>query len=175
MSAVANPNVLRNDVDYIVQETANGVWRRYLYPNGRRFDEFKSYLNVGGLPLVHYTHGICPQTGRRITAHGIIAVGRIASGVIAIGQFAIGLIAIGQLSIGLLLGIGQASFGAYCFGQLAIGLFFGAGQFATGQIAIGQFAYGEHVLAQMGFGKHVIDMHGVDPVAKNFFLRLIGQ
>lgn len=175
MSTVANPAVLRNDVDYIVQETANGVWRRYMYPNGKRFAEFKTYLNVGGLPLVHYTYGICPQTGRRITAHGIVAVGRIASGVIAIGQVAMGLIAIGQLSIGLLLALGQASFGANSMGQLAIGLFFGAGQFATGQIAIGQFAYGNYVLAQMGLGKHVIDVHGVDPIAKGFFLKLIGQ
>ena len=175
MSTVANLNVLRDDVDYIVQQTANGVWRRYLYPNGRRFAEFKTYLNVGGLPLVHYTYGICPQTGRRITAHGIIAVGRVASGVIAIGQLAIGLIAIGQLSIGLLLGIGQATFGAFCLGQLAVGLFFGAGQFAAGQIAIGQLAYGVNVLAQMGWGKHVIDIHGVDPAAKSFFLGLIGK
>src|SRR6478609_5377700 len=154
MSTVANPNVLRSDVDYIVQETTNGVWRRYLYSDGRRFAEFKSYLNVGGLPLVHYTYGICPQTGRRITAHGIIAIGRIASGVVAIGQFAIGLVAIGQLSIGLLLALGQASFGAYCLGQLA---------------------FGTNVLAQMGFGKHVVDMHGVDPAAKDFFLGLIGK
>ncbi len=175
MSTVANPNVLRNDVDYITQETANGVWRRYLHSNGRRFAEFKSHLNVGGLPLVHYTYGICPQTGRRITAHGIIAVGRIASGVIAIGQIAVGLIAIGQLSIGILLAMGQASFGAYSLGQLAIGIFFGAGQFATGQIAIGQFAYGNYVLAQLGFGNHIIDEHGIDPVAKSFFLGLIGQ
>jgi hypothetical protein len=175
MSTVANPNVLRNDVDYIIQETANGVWRRYLHANGRRFAEFKSHLNVGGLPLVHYTHGICPQTGRRITAHGIIAVGRIASGVIAIGQIAVGLVAIGQLSIGILLAMGQASFGAYSLGQLAIGVFFGAGQFATGQIAIGQFAYGNYVLAQLGFGKHIIDEHGIDPVAKDFFLGLIGR
>jgi hypothetical protein len=175
MSTVANPAILRNDVDYIIQETANGIWRRYLYPNGKRFAEFKTYLNVGGLPLVHYTYGVCPQTGRRITAHGIIAVGRIASGVIAIGQFAIGLIAIGQLSIGLLFALGQASFGAYCVGQLAVGLYFGAGQFATGHIAIGQFAYGTYVLAQIGLGGHVVDMHGVDPVAKAFFLRLIGQ
>jgi hypothetical protein len=175
MSAVANPNVLRNDIEYVVQETANGIWRRYLYPNGRRFAEFKSYLNVGGLPLVHYTYGLCPQTGRRITAHGVIAVGRVASGVIAIGQVAIGLLAIGQLSIGLLLALGQASFAPFCIGQLAVGLFFGAGQFATGQIAIGQFAYGKYVLAQMGLGKHVIDVHGVDEVAKKFFLGLIGK
>src|SRR3954469_18493757 len=175
MSTVANPNVLRSDVDYIVQETANGVWRSYLYPNGRRFAEYKSYLNVGGLPLIHYTQGICPQTGRRITAHGIIAIGRVASGVIAIGQFAIGLIAIGQLSIGLLFAVGQASLGAYCLGQLAVGLFFGAGQFATGQIAIGQIAYGVNVLAQAGFGKHVVDMPAVAPAAKSFFLGLIGR
>lgn len=175
MSTAANPNVLRNDVEYVIQQTANGIWRRYLYPNGRRFAEFKSYLNVGGLPLVHYTYGVCPQTGRRITAHGIVAVGRVASGVIAIGQFAIGLVAIGQLSIGLLLALGQASFAPYCMGQLAVGLFFGAGQFAVGQIAIGQFAYGKYVLAQIGFGKHVIDVHGVDAVAKSFFLGLIGQ
>jgi hypothetical protein len=175
MSAVANPNVLRSDVEYVIQETANGIWRRYLYPNGRRFAEFKSYLNVGGLPLVHYTYGVCPQTGRRITAHGIIAVGRVASGVIAIGQLAVGLIAIGQLSIGLLIALGQAGIAPYCMGQLAVGLFFGAGQFATGQIAIGQFAYGNYVLAQIGFGKHVIDVHGVDEVAKKFFLGWIGR
>src|SRR6476646_10987922 len=123
MGMAASANMMFNDVQYVVEETPNGVWRRYLYPNGKRFAEFKSYLNVGGLPLVHYTHGLCPQTGRRITAHGIIAVGRVASGVIAIGQFAIGLVAIGQLSIGLLFALGQASFGAYCFGQLAAGLF----------------------------------------------------
>jgi hypothetical protein len=175
MCTVANPNVLRSDVEYVIQETANGVWRRYLYPNGRRFAEFKSYLNVGGLPLVHYTYGVCPQTGRRITAHGIIAVGRVASGVIAIGQLAIGLLAIGQLSIGLLVALGQASFAPYCVGQLAVGLFFGAGQFATGQVAIGQFAYGKYVLAQIGMGKHVIDTHGVDDVAKKFFLSWIGR
>ena len=60
-------------------------------------------------------------------------------------------------------------------GQLAVGLYFGAGQFATGHIAIGQFAYGTYVLAQIGLGGHVVDMHGADPVAKAFFLRLIGQ
>ena len=175
MSTVADPNILRRDVDYITQTTPNGVWRRYLYPSGQRFAEFKTHLSIGGLPLVHYTYGICPQTGRRVTAHGIVAVGRIASGVIAIGQLALGLVAIGQLSIGLLLSIGQASFGAFCLGQLAVGLFFGAGQFATGQIAIGQFAFGANVLAQIGFGKHVVDVRGVDPVAKDFFWGLIGK
>lgn len=175
MSSAASPNLLLNDVQYLVQETDHGVWRRFLYPNGREFAEFKTHRSLAGLPLLHYTHGICPQTGKRVTAHGIIAIGRIASGIIAIGQFAMGLIAVGQLSIGLLLAIGQASLGTFCFGQLALGLIFGAGQFATGQIAIGQLAYGGNVLAQFGWGKHVVDMHGVDPVAKDFFLHLIGK
>src|SRR2546423_7292757 len=126
MSTAASPNMFRNDVRYVVQETDNGVWRRYLYPNGERFAEFKTHLKWGGTPLVHYTSGICPETGKRITAHGIIAIGRVASGIIAIGQFAMGLIAIGQLSIGLLLAIGQASFGMVCIGQLAVRLMFGA-------------------------------------------------
>jgi len=167
--------MMLNDVQYVVEETPNGVWRRYLYPNGQRFAEFKTHLKWAGMPLVHYTFGRCPETGKRITAHGIIAVGRIANGIIAVGQVAMGLIAVGQLSIGLLLGIGQASFGCYCAGQLAVGVMFGMGQFATGQLAIGQIAYGVNVLAQMGFGTHVVDTRGVDPVAKQYFLSLIGQ
>jgi hypothetical protein len=163
------------DTRYEILETANGIWRRYAYPNGRSFAEFKTHLNLGGLPLLHYTHGICPETNKRIIAHGVIAVGRTASGVIAIGQLAMGLIAIGQLSIGIVLAFGQAALGTICFGQLSVGLMFAVGQFAAGQIAIGQFALGGTVLAQLGFGKHVIDMNGVDPVAKNFFLNLIGQ
>jgi len=175
MSVVASRNLITNDVQYVVQETDNGVWRRYLYPNGKRFAEFKTHLKWGGTPLVHYTSGICPETGKRVIAHGIVAVGRVASGIIATGQVAIGVIAIGQLSLGLVLGIGQLTFGTLCLGQFALGLMFGLGQFATGQIAIGQFAYGTTVLAQLGFGKHVVDVNGVDPVAKNFFLGLIGK
>jgi hypothetical protein len=175
MHAAASPNMLLEKVQYLVEETENGVWRRFVHPSGKRFAEFKTHLKWGGIPLVHYTYGICPETGRRITAHGIVAIGRVASGVIAIGQFAIGLIAIGQLSIGVLLGLGQATFGVVCVGQLALGVLFGAGQFATGQLAFGQLAFGKYVLAQVGWGQHVIDTRGIDPVAKDFFLRLIGK
>lgn len=175
MSAAASNNILFNNIEYQIRQTANGIWREYVYPNGRRFSEFKSHLQFGGMPLVHYTYGICPETGRRVTAHGVIAVGRIASGIIAIGQVALGLIAIGQLSIGVILGLGQATFATVCVGQLAVGLLFGAGQFATGQIAIGQFAVGGYVLAQLGIGHHVVDTRGIDPVAQAFFKSLIGQ
>src|SRR4029079_14973998 len=101
MAVIASANLLLNDIEYVVHETEHGVWRRFLYPNGRECAEFKTHLKFGGLPLLHYTYGVCPQTGKRVTAHGIVAIGRIANGIIAIGQVAMGLIAIGQLSIGL--------------------------------------------------------------------------
>jgi hypothetical protein len=175
MSAVAGPNMLVEEIQYQVEETPHGVWRRYLYPTGARFAEFKSHLVFGTLPLVHYTFGKCPETGKRITARGVVAIGRFARGMIAIGQVSMGLVAVGQLSLGLIFCVSQAAFGAICIGQLAAGLLFGLGQFATGYIAIGQLAYGTYVLAQLGWGTHVVDMKWVDPVAKNFFLRLIGK
>jgi hypothetical protein len=168
-------NLLLKDVKYAVEQTPNGVWRRFVYPNGNRFAEFKSHRRWAGLPLVHYTYGVCPETGKRNIAYGIVAIGRVANGVIAVGQVATGLIAIGQLSIGVLLGVGQAAFATVCVGQLALGLLFGAGQFATGVIALGQFAFGGYVIAQMGWGSHVSDVRGIDPIAKDFFMRLIGK
>ena len=39
----------------------------------------------------------------------------------------------------------------------------------------GQFAKGTYALAQMAWGDHVVDMHTIDPAAKDFFLSLIGK
>jgi hypothetical protein len=168
-------NLLLEKVEYQYQETAWGNWRRFVYPSGTRFAEYKSKRMWGPLPLVHYTYGRCPETGKRITARGVIAVGRFAHGMIAIGQLSLGLIAIGQLSFGVVFCMAQAAFGPVAIGQSAIGLILGIGQFATGQIAIGQFAYGAYVLGQVGWGGHVIDCRAIDPAAKDFFLKLIGQ
>jgi hypothetical protein len=168
-------NLLLEKIEYRIDETASGSWRRFVYPNGSRFEEYKSRAEFAGMPLLHYTYGICPETGRRITARGVIAIGRFARGIIAIGHVAFGIVAIGQASVGLVLGFGQATAGVFCIGQLAIGLIFGAGQVATGYIAIGQIAFGSYVLAQIGWGSHVMDTRAVDPVAQNFFLRLIGK
>lgn len=173
-TAIADPgNLLLHEVEYQWEETTFGLWRRYVYGDGTRFEEFKSHGSFGTLPVLHYTYGKCPETGKRIMAHGFIAVGRMARGVIAIGQAAFGLIAIGQLAVGFLLGFGQASSGVFAIGQLAIGLAFGLGQVTTGYIAIGQFAFGVYVLAQIGLGEHVWDtMRAVDPAAKQFFERI---
>jgi hypothetical protein len=162
-------NLAMEPFPYERMETNLGVWQRFAYPEGNTYAEFRSHQEWFGVPLVHFTRGICPETGRRKTARGIIAVGRIAIGVIALGQVAAGVIALGQVGVGLLLGLGQFTMGMVCIGQFALAGIFGLGQFTTGYVAIGQFALGEYVLAQLGFGSHVIDVGGADPVAVKFF------
>jgi hypothetical protein len=175
MSDAAPVNLLLQDIQYQVEVTAWGTWRRFLYPTGMRFAEFTSHRSWGPLPLLHYTYGRCPETGKRITARGVIALGRFARGIVAVGQVSLGVVAVGQLAIGLLLGLGQASTGAVCVGQVALAAVFGLGQIVSGQIAIGQFAYGQYCLAQLGWGEHVWDTRLVDPAAQDFFLKLIGK
>lgn len=166
------PNVLLEEIEYKVDKTSFGIWRRYGYIDGTSYHEFKSHASFLGLPLLHYTYGRNPEIGRRKCARGIIAVGRFAFGVIAIGQFCGGLIAIGQIAVGILFGLGQLTTGVWAVGQVAIALVFGLGQFATGYVAIGQFAYGKYVLAQLGSGKFIWTMQRADWEAIEFFKHL---
>jgi hypothetical protein len=158
-------NVLLEEVEYKIEETSFGVWHRYGYINGTSFHEFKSHKRMFGLPLVHFTYGRCPETGRRRIAKGVIAVGRLACGIIAIGHASLGVLAVGQLAIGILFGLGQLSTGLAAVGQAAISLYFGLGQFASGYVAIGQLAVGKYVLAQAGFGEYVWSVSRSDPEA----------
>lgn len=162
-------NLLLERVEYKTERTALGVWRRFLYPNGRRFAEFRSHSDLLGLPLIHYTWGICPETGHRITAKGVIAVGRLAVGGLAIGHASAGLIAVGQAGLGLLFGLGQAAAGYYALGQLALGWEFAIGQLAAAQTVVAQLGLGEWVLAQAGIGEHVWDQSAADPEAVSYF------
>jgi len=166
-------NVLLERVEYQIETTHFGTWRRYLYPTGVYFAEFKSHSTFLGLPLVHYTRGICPETGKRVVAKGVIGIGRLAAGILAIGQASFGVVAVGQLGLGLMLGLGQGSTGWIAIGQLAMGLYFGLGQMATGSIAIGQLGLRKYVLAQMGFGEHVWSTKGSDPEIIEFFRNLL--
>jgi hypothetical protein len=168
-------NLLLEPVDYKIETTSLGVWRRFVYPTGSAFAEFKSHGTFWGLPLIHYTYGKCPETGRRIIAKGIVAVGRLAVGGLAIGHASLGVVAIGQLGLGLLLGLGQGATGWAAVGQLALGLQFGLGQLATGSVAIGQIAYGKIVLAQEGWGQYVWSMKRHDPEAVQFFRSLLSR
>lgn len=169
----SNKNMLLEKVEYQVERTALGVWRRHLTENGAYFAEFRSHGELLGLPLIHYTRGICPDTGRRITAKGVIAVGRLAVGGIAIGHASMGLLAIGQAAVGLLGGLGQAATGMIAVGQLALAASYGLGQLATGEVVIGQLAWGEYVLAQVGYGEHVWSQERADPEAAAFFHDLV--
>jgi hypothetical protein len=165
-------NMLLEEVEYKIEETSRGVWRRFAYPTGGLFAEFRSHRQLWGMPVLHYTRGICPETGRRVVARGVIGIGRLATGVIAIGHASFGVIAIGQLAVGVVFGLGQAATGAVALGQLAIALLFGAGQIATGSVAIGQIALGKYVLAQIGLGPHVWSPDRTDPEAVAYFKAL---
>jgi hypothetical protein len=169
MSYAPGENLLLREVEYQTEETSLGAWRRYLYPSGMLFEEFVSHRQVLGLPLLHYTRGKCPETGKRVVAKGVIAIGRIAVGIVAIGHLSMGVIAIGQLALGLVLGLGQASTGMFAVGQLAIAIGFGLGQAAVGNIVIAQFGFGQYVLAQLGLGRFVWDMRGTAPEAAQLF------
>ena len=165
-------NLLLEDVKYKIEETKFGTWQRYMYINGTSFHEFKSHTTLFGIPLVHFTYGRCPETGKRKIAKGIIAVGRLACGFIAIGHASLGLLAIGQLAIGIILGLGQLSSGLVALGQGAIAAYLGLGQFVIGYAAIGQFALGKYVLAQIGFGEFVWSIKQADQQAIEFFKTL---
>jgi len=156
-------NLLNQQPDYVFSRSRWGTTRKYLYNSGMLFREFKSHLKIGTLPLVHITLGVNPETGKRLWAKGLIAVGRKAAGIIAIGQLAIGVISIGQLSIGLLIAMGQ----------LSIAILFAAGQVGIGFVAIGQLAAGFYVLGQAGFGKFVLSTHTQDQQAVSFFKSLL--
>ncbi|MBS0208340.1 MAG: hypothetical protein JSS27_05240 [Planctomycetes bacterium] len=166
--------MLLEPIEYKFEETAWGVWRRFLYPDGKLFAEFRSHREWSGIPLLHYTSGKSPETGSLVVAKGIVAVGRVAVGILAIGQAAIGAVAVGQLGLGILVGLGQATTGAFCVGQLALGMVFGVGQLATGYVSVGQFAIGNYVLAQVGFGNHVWDARGAAIEAERFFRGIFG-
>jgi len=119
-------NLLLEEIQYKIEETRLGTWKRYLYPTGARFAEFTTHAAFFGLPLLHFTFGICPETGKRKIARGVIAIGRLSMGILALGQASMGVIALGQLGIGVL-ALAQGAFGMLVIGQLAVGIRFASG------------------------------------------------
>ncbi len=166
------PNLLLETPEYQVTRTRYGVWKRYLFENGQVFTEFRSHGTFLGLPWLHYTRGRSPETGRRVAAKGVVAVGRIATGFVALGQAAFGLIALGQLAVGIFLGLGQLCCGWTAVGQVALGVAYGLGQVATGWVVVGQVGFGHVVLAQLGKGEAVWSPGRHDPVAVDYFTSL---
>lgn len=165
-------NRLLDRVEYQEVRTGFGVWRRHLSQDGNLFEEFRSYHEILGWPLFHYTRGISPETGKRVTAKGFIAVGRFALGGIAIGHASLGVVAVGQAGVGLLFGLGQLATGLYALGQVALAVNLGIGQVATGEVAIGQVAAGRYVLAQVGYGEYRWTPGHADAEAQAYFQEL---
>jgi hypothetical protein len=168
-------NLLLEPVDYKFEDSFFGTWRRFLPQNGNYYAEFRTHVEILGLPLIHITLGKSPETGRRVVAKGVIAIGRFAVGIVSIGQVSAGLIAFGQLGLGVLWGVGQGTTGIVAFGQLALAALFGLGQISTGFVAVGQIAVGHYVLAQKGFGTYVWDMMQTSPDAHRFFTGLASR
>jgi len=112
--------------------------------------EYKSSLELFGLPLVHIAQGIDQATGRPRVAKGIIAIGNIAIGVLALGGLAIGGITFGGLSLGLF-ALGGLAAGAIAVGGLSIGILFAAGGLALGTLyAVGGIAIAPHAISSLG-------------------------
>jgi hypothetical protein len=167
-------NLLYETIDYKIDETTAGTWKSFLGINGQMFREFTSHRKILGMPLVHYTYGRDPRTGRRKVARGFFAMGRMAIGVFPMGQLAIGVIPVGQVGLGLIFGLGQLCTGLVAIGQVAIGVFFGFGQIATGLVSIGQVAVGVLSLGQITWAPHGRSMYFADPIAKAFFHKWLG-
>ena len=155
-------------VEYAVERTGFGVWRRHVSPGGRRFSEFTSHYRVGRWPALHMTYGRDPATGKKKTAKGVVAVGQWAVGVFAAGQFAVGVFVLAQFGLGLLLGVAQFGTGLVCVGQFALGGVFAVGQFAAAYAAVGMLAVGHVAVGLWGWGGAVCDMNGCDPVARQW-------
>lgn len=134
-------NLLNVAPDYQITRTPKGVRRRYLFENGQLFSEWTSDAIWNGIPLVQIANGRSPETGKLVTARGVIAIGQRARGIVAIGQIATGIIAIGQAAVGVI-----------AIGQVATGVLFGLGQIATGVVAIGQVVAGVFGFAMQGLG-----------------------
>jgi hypothetical protein len=116
--------------------------------------EYRSALEIAGLPLIHICAGVHPVTKRPRVARGVIAIGNVALGGVAIGGLSVGLITLGGMSVGLVGAIGGA----------AVGFGLSLGGFALGSVAIGGFAVGfAHAIGGAAFAPHVISATHCDP------------
>jgi hypothetical protein len=60
--------------------------------------EYKSGLQVFGLPLVHISFKYRPNRVP-VVARGVIAIGQFACGILTVSQFGIGVVSIGQFAV----------------------------------------------------------------------------
>ncbi len=121
--------------------------------------EYKSKLQIKGLPFMHVNIGFGMYTAKGIIAIGNISIGLISLGFISIGILAFGLLAFGLISLGLFslgilscaaISLGLFSFGAISFGYLSIGAV-AIGKYSIGACAIGEVSYGAYANGKVAF------------------------
>ena len=82
------------------------------YPAKDKWDgwgfEYKSDLNIFGLPLIHVSFKYRPNR-TPVVARGVIAMGQFACGILTISQFGVGVVSISQFTIA---GLAIAQFAA---------------------------------------------------------------
>lgn len=133
---------------------------------------YKSASTFLEIPLVSIAVGPDPGNNEpRGHAHGIIAIGDIATGVVALGGIARGIVAIGGVAIGGL-ALGGLGVGLLGFGGLALG-YIAAGGLAIGYAAVGGLAIGYYAVGGAALGKFIIGPLHRDPEAVEFFARLL--
>ncbi len=99
--------------------------------------EYKSQVEIFGLPLIHVAGGVNPRTGLPRVAKGVIAIGNFAVGLISIGGIAVGGFTIAGIGFGIFVLAGMA-FGIFAIGGIAVGILLGIGGLA---ISLG-YAFG---------------------------------
>ena len=109
--------------------------------------EYKSQLQLFGLPLIHVAHGFDPKTGRFRIARGIIAIGNIALGVFALGGVAFGGFTLGGVSFGLA-ALGGLALGMFAVGGVSFGILLAAGGLAISLLyAVGALALAPYIIS----------------------------
>ena len=143
---IALADLFGTTIDELVGKEQETVEEGSLCMRARKRNyEYKSKINIFGIPLVHINIGL-----GMYKAKGIIAIGNMAFGVIPMGIISVGLLSFGSLSLGLiafgamaagLLSFAGLSIGVVAFGGLAIGYL------AVGGLAIGVYALGGAAIA----------------------------
>ncbi len=132
------------------------------YPNF----EYRSSIEIFGLPLIHTAQGIDPKTGMPRVAKGTIAIGSLAIGMLAISGLAVGVFTLGGLSLGVA-ALGGIAIGlAGAFGGLVFG-----GYLATGGVALSLV----YALGGLALAPHALGGNRLDPEMLRMFERWFNQ
>ena len=126
--------------------------------------EYRSRIEIHGLPLVHINYGFGDYRAR-----GVLAIGNISSGVLSIGILAKGVISVGIISLGLL-AIGILSLACFAVGCVAAGVISVAG-IALGVMTLGGLALGIVSIGGCAVGTHVsVGGVAIAPIAVGFIV-----